>query len=117
MKIEKLSFGTIEIDGKTFTEDIVINKGKISLRDKSVSRKYKPKFGHTPLTIEENIPWDCKTLIIGTGFYRAMPITKEVFEEAEKRNVKILPVNTQDIVSMLKQINLKETNFIIHLTC
>jgi hypothetical protein len=28
------------------------------------------QFGHTPLSIEEDIPWKCRQLVIGTGAYR-----------------------------------------------
>ena len=39
----------IELDGHPYTEDVVILKGKISLRDKKPSRKFKKRFdGHTP---------------------------------------------------------------------
>ena len=34
MKVKELSFGTINIDGKDYFKDIVINKGKIKKRKK-----------------------------------------------------------------------------------
>jgi hypothetical protein len=30
------------------------------------SKKFRDEFGHTPVSVEEKIPWRCKRLIIGT---------------------------------------------------
>ncbi len=117
MKIESLSFGIIVINGREYREDIVIDRGEIKLRDKSKSRKYKHLYGHTPLTVEENIPWKCKTLIIAKGFYDALPVTDEIFKQAEKLNVQIKAINTKNLPAILNKSPTLETNFIIHLTC
>ncbi len=50
------SFGEVVIDGKPYREDIIIEKGEISRRHKAVSRMNKSTYGHTPLTVHENIP-------------------------------------------------------------
>ena len=117
MKIEKVLFGSIKIDGKEFSEDIIIEKGEIKQRDKSASRKYKQIYGHTPLTIEENIPWDCKTLVIANGFYGALPIKEEVIEEAKKRGVEVKVIKTDKLPEIFSRFDLTKTNFVIHLTC
>ena len=84
MKVKELSFGTINIDGKDYYKDIVIHKGKIEKRKKKGSKKFRGQFGHTPLSILEDIPWDCKKLIIGTGHSSALPIMKEVKKKSQK---------------------------------
>ncbi|BBB31714.1 conserved hypothetical protein [Thermotomaculum hydrothermale] len=117
MKIKSLSFGSIVIDGKKFNEDIVIEKGEIKIRNKNASRKYKKNYGHTPLTIEENIPWDCQTLVIAKGFYGALPIAKDVLKEAEKRKVEIKIVKTEQLKELFESFDISKTNFLIHLTC
>ncbi len=117
MKVEEIGFGRVKIDGKEYTEDFIVSKGKIEKRKKENSRKYKAKYGHTPLTIEENIPWNCKTLVIGKGFYNALPIEKSIIDEASKRGTKVVILNTPEALSLLEQSNLNNTNFIIHLTC
>ena len=54
MKIKFVRFGEVKIDGKRYTEDLVIVGGKIELRDKQPSKKHKKRFdGHTPLSIKE----------------------------------------------------------------
>ena len=67
MKVEKVKFGQIIIDGHEYNKDFVVDQGKIFKRNKQVSKALKTGFGHTPLTLGENIPWNCKQLIIGTG--------------------------------------------------
>ena len=114
MKVDGISCGELIIDGKLYTEDIVIRKGRIEPRKKSVSRMMKARYGHTPLTIHENIQWDCETLIVGSGLYGSLPVTDEVFKKAEELGVKLVVEKTKDA---LKHINEPDTNFVIHVTC
>ena len=67
MRFEKFSFGSIRIDGTTYEHDVVIDRGQIRKRKKKASKKFRDAFGHTPLSIEEEIPWKCQRLVIGTG--------------------------------------------------
>jgi len=116
MIFKNLKFGEIEIDGIKYTKDIIIERGKIILRDKSPSKIYTAEFGHTPLSIKEYIPWNCKTLIIGTGIYGSMPVMSEVIDEAKDRGVELLMLRTPDAVEKLK-LHPPDTNAILHLTC
>jgi hypothetical protein len=43
----------------------VIDRGHVRKRSKKPSKKYRDQFGHTPLSMEEEIPWTCRTLVIG----------------------------------------------------
>jgi hypothetical protein len=67
MRFQKFSFGSIRVDGLTYEHDIVIDRGKIRKRKKEPSKQFREEFGHTPLSIEEDIPWKCRRLVIGTG--------------------------------------------------
>jgi hypothetical protein len=67
MKIENFSFGSIRIDGTVYEDDVVIDAGAVRKRDKKPSRKFRGDYGHTPLSVEEDIPWNCSRLVIGTG--------------------------------------------------
>ena len=49
-------------------------------RRKKASKKYRDEFGHTPLSVEEEIPWKCKRLVVGTGT-GALPVMDEVKRE------------------------------------
>ena len=78
MHFDKFSFGALRIDGSTYEQDVVIDRGEIRKRKKAPSRKFRDEFGHTPLSIEEKIPWKCHRLVIGTGAYGRSPVMKEV---------------------------------------
>jgi hypothetical protein len=56
MQFESFSFGSIQIDGITYESDVVIDRGEVSKREKKPSKKFRDVFGHTPLSIEEQIP-------------------------------------------------------------
>ena len=115
MRFEKFSFGSIRIDGETYEHDVVIDRGEISKRKKKLSKKFREEFGHTPLSIDEPIPWKCDRLVIGTGTGR-LPVMKEVQAEAQRRNVKLIILTTVEAIKELER-HPKKTNAILHVTC
>jgi hypothetical protein len=115
MRFEAFSFGSIRIDGVTYEHDVVIDQGKIRKRKKKPSKKFRDEFGHTPLSNEEEIPWKCQRLVIGTGT-GALPIMDEVKREAERRLITLVVVPTAQAIEDLKQ-HPKSTNAILHVTC
>ena len=62
-------FGSIEVEGREYDHDIVIESGRIRKRKKKPSKPYRDEFGHTPLSADEELPWGGSRLIIGTGVY------------------------------------------------
>ena len=70
---------------------------------------------HTPLSIEEEIPWKCRRLVIGTGT-GALPVMDEVKREARRRHVQLLVLPTPEAIEELRA-NPDGTNAILHLTC
>ena len=115
MRFEAFSFGSITIDGISYEHDVVIDRGRVSKRKKKPSKKFRDDFGHTPLSIEEEIPWKCSRLVIGTGG-GALPVMKEVIREARRRKIKLLILPTAEAIGELMR-NHSETNAILHLTC
>lgn len=116
MQIEDFSFGSIRIDGTTHQHDVVIEDGEIRKRKKRPSKKFRDDFGHTPLSVEEDIPWKCRRLVIGTGAYGKLPVTTEVKREAERRKVGLLIVPTAAAIEELLR-DTEGTNAILHVTC
>ena len=116
MKIQNYSFGSIQIDGKTYWGDVVIERGVVRKRDRSPSRKYRDRYGHTPLSLDEEIPWDCKHLVIGTGKMGDMPVMEEVIQEAQRRGIRLTVAPTEAAIQLLNR-EPNETNAILHLTC
>ncbi len=115
MKFEQFSFGQVQIDGIAYDYDIVIDRGKIRRRKKKPSKKFRDSFGHTPLSLEEEIPWKCRRLVVGTGT-GALPVMNEVRREAERRKVELIIFPTEEALDILKQ-RPENTNAILHVTC
>ena len=74
-----------EVDGVTYDHDLIIDRGKIRKRKKAASRGFRGGYGHTPLSAAEDIPWRCRRLVIGTGADGALPVMKQVREQARRR--------------------------------
>ena len=115
MKFEHFSFGKIRIDGVEYCHDIVIDRGEIRERKKKASKKFKDSFGHTPLSLEEEIPWKCRHLVVGTGT-GALPVMDEVRREARQRKVDLIILPTEEAMEHLNQ-QPEKTNAILHVTC
>jgi hypothetical protein len=116
MRYDEFSFGCVRIDGKQFEYDVIIDCGQVTKRSKKPSKKFREEFGHTPLSLEESIPWKCSQLVIGTGVYGRLPVMLDVRAEAERRGVKRLVLPTVRAIAFLKKERQK-TNAILHLTC
>ena len=115
MRFEAFSFGSICIDGTTYEDDVVIDRGRIRKRKKKASKRFRERFGHTPLSIEEEIPWKCRRLVIGTGT-GALPVMEEVNREAHRRKIKLQILPTAEAIKTLGK-SPERTNAILHLTC
>jgi hypothetical protein len=49
------SFGSVRVDGVTYDHDLIIDRGKIRKRKKAASNRFRGAYGHTPLSIAEDI--------------------------------------------------------------
>jgi hypothetical protein len=116
MLIEEFSFGSIRIDGTLYDHDVVIDCGSIRKRGKKPSKKFREAFGHTPLSVEEAIPWNCRRLVVGTGAYGNLPVMDEVKREAKWRKVELLIRPTAQAIEVLRG-NPSHNNAILHVTC
>jgi hypothetical protein len=93
----------------------VIDRGRIRKRKKKPSKRFRDRFGHTPLSIKEEIPWKCRRLVIGTGT-GALPVMEEVKREARSRKIKLQILPTAEAIKILEE-RPEGTNAILHLTC
>ena len=115
MRFDEFSFGTVRINGSTYEQDVVIDRGKIRKRKKAPSKKFRDEFGHTPVSIEEKIPWKCHRLVIGTGAYGRLPVMQEVKREAERRRIDLVIAPTREAIRLVEKDC--AANAILHLTC
>lgn len=117
MKATFVRFGEIELDGKRYEKDVVVDRGHVTKRRKGPSRPYRDRYGHTPLTAEEAIPWDCRVLIVGTGADGQLPIADDVLDQARRRGVELVALPTDEACRLLSRSDPDETAAILHVTC
>ena len=117
MRARWIGFGEIEVEGERFVDDVVIDEGRVTKRVKKPSKRYRDRYGHTPLSAKESIPWGGKRLIIGTGESGSLPIMPDVWAKAERRGVEIVAVRTEEALHMLGKIDAKDAHAILHVTC
>ena len=115
MRFEAFTFGSIRIDGVTYEHDVVIDRGHVRKRKKKPSKQFRAEFGHTPLSLEEKIPWRCRCLVVGTGG-GALPVMEDVKREAKRRRIELLIVPTIQAIEVLER-DAEETNAVLHVTC
>jgi hypothetical protein len=116
MRFTDFSFGSMRVDGVTYDHDPVLDRGKIGKRIKSHFKKFRDTYGHTPLSIAEDIPWRCRRLVIGTGARGALPVVAQVLQEAQRRNVELVVLPTAEAIDVLTD-SATDTNAILYLTC
>ncbi|MGH2642004.1 MAG: hypothetical protein ACRDGO_09940 [Actinomycetota bacterium] len=116
MRFGRFAFGSIEVDGTTYEHDLVIDRGDIRKRKKGPSKALRARFGHTPLSVDEDIPWDCERLVIGSGAAGSLPVLDEVAEEAARRGVDLVVLPTSEAILELERAP-DGTNAILHVTC
>jgi hypothetical protein len=116
MQFGPFAFGSIQIDGVTYGHDVVVDHGEIRKRRKKPSKKFRDEYAHTPLSAEEEIPWKCRRLVIGTGAYGSLPVMKDVKAEAERRKIELIILSTEQAIKVLGE-RAEETNAILHVTC
>lgn len=117
MQAALVDFGVLELEGRRYTHDVVIEGGRISRRHKGRSKSLRDRYGHTPLSLLEDIPWGGGRLIIGTGHDGALPVDPAVEAEARRRGVRIEAVPTRDACRRLADLPAREVYAVLHVTC
>lgn len=83
----KTRYGWAEIDGIRYDHDIIIHADRnVTKRSRKEAKKYKKKFGHTPLIVKELAfvaEEDPAPVFIGTGQCGGLPVTGEAKELLE----------------------------------
>jgi hypothetical protein len=115
MDFGKFHFVSIRTDGVTYERDVVIDRGKVRKRKKKPSREFREEFGHTPVSVEEKIPWKCRRLVVGTEKYRSPPVMDTVKLEARRRKIELVILPTDEAIETLAKKS-QDTNAILHVT-
>ena len=116
MRFTGYSFGSIRADGVTYDHDLIIDRGKIRKRKKAASKRFRGAYGHTPLSIAEDILWRCRWLVTGTGADGTLPVIQQVQDEARRRKAGLVLLPTAEAIGALTKAT-ADTNAILHPTC
>lgn len=111
--IESYSFGEIEIDGKKYTNDVIIFPNH-------VKGNWWRKEGHrlNPEDIEDVIEASPDTLIVGTGANGRMTVPDETRNYIESEDIDLIVERSRGAVKKFNEIaGEMDTVAAIHLTC
>lgn len=113
MKIEHYSFGTITIDGKSYTSDVIIYPERV---DSSWWRKK----GHVLhiVDLKDVIPANPEILVVGTGHSGAMVVPEETLLYLKSKGIDVHIARTDKAVELFNKFQkVKKTIAALHLTC
>jgi len=97
---EKFSFGSMQVDGRVYDFNLVIDPGEIR-------KRYRDAYGHTPVSVEADIPWRCRRLVVGTGAEGRLPVMAQVEKDARRRKVELVVLPTKDAIAILNRADLR----------
>jgi hypothetical protein len=112
-----VAFGELELEGERYDRDVVIDGGRVRPRKKGPSKALRHRYGHTPLTAAERIPWGGRTLIVGTGADGALPVAPDLLAEARRRGVEVRALPTADACRLLAGLDPDDVHAVLHVTC
>jgi hypothetical protein len=110
-------FGSIEVYGTTYNHDVVLEQGMVRPRKKKASRPHRARYGHTPLSVDEDLPWTLPRLIIGSGHSGMLPVMPGVSEAAQKHGVELVVMPTSEACELIRTLDRAEVNAVLHVTC
>ncbi len=112
-----IGFGAIELEGRRYDHDVVVDAGVVAKRHKKASKARRAEYGHTPLTADEPLPWGGSRLVVGSGAYGSLPVAPDVLEEGERRGIEVLVLPTPDALAVLRETRARDVHAVLHVTC
>jgi hypothetical protein len=114
MKIEEYSFGRMKVNGKTYTDDVIVFPDRISAG-------WWRKEGHSlvPEDLEEVIAYHPDTLIIGTGHSGVMEVPESTVEKLKEEDIEVIFKPTREAVELFNRLSGPGKRVVggFHLTC
>jgi hypothetical protein len=110
--------GWVEIDRVRYDHDVIIHTdGSVTKRQKKPSKKFKEKYGHTPLsgaelgflTLERP-----EIVYVGTGQYGDLPLTPDARDLVREYDAVIRP--TPEILDMITEES-RSFVAVLHVNC
>ena len=109
--ITAYSFGSMEIDGKVYTADLIIHAS-------GIKDKWWRKDGHGLCLedIKDHLTPDISRLVVGCGAYGVLKVGKDVRDFCEKEKIELQAFNTAEAVEAFNKVP-QNTVGAFHLTC
>lgn len=111
--IDTYSFGSISIDGKKYTADVLVYPDRVDAR-------WWRKEGHRldPADLQAALAAQPEVLIVGTGFYGAMKVPPETAEFVRQQGVELVAARTGEAVQTYNALSPSQRVVAaLHLTC
>lgn len=111
--IKEFSFGSIEIDGTEYVDDVIIYPWAVDdtwWRDEGHVLKVED--------IGDALEADPEVVVVGTGAHGRMKVTDAVREELEERGIDLVVARTPEAVEEYNHLQAeKRAVALLHLTC
>ncbi len=117
-RIDDIKFGSITIDGKKYTQVLIID-GKVEQRDEKALRK---EFGTThhlsKYEQKQLLSNNPKIILIGTGMSGALKLFPEFIENIKSKKIKLIQERSKKAVKLYGSLSkTQRINALIHTTC
>ena len=118
MKIERTTFGTITIDGKTYEHDVVVRlSGEVVKRKKKLSKKL---YGTSHVLSKDEAKFlfeeGCDQVVIGSGQMGNVQLSPEAEAYFERKGCAVLLKPTPEAIRMFNQSRARRIG-LFHVTC
>ena len=118
MKIEKTTFGTITIDGKTYELDVVVRlSGEVVKRRKKLSKKL---YGTSHALSKDEARFlfekGCDQVVIGSGQIGNVHLSPEAEAFFQRKGCEVLLKPTPEAIQMFNQSRARRIG-LFHVTC
>jgi hypothetical protein len=118
MEIERTTFGTITIDGKTYEHDVIIRlSGEVARRKKKLSKKY---YGTSHVLSKDEAKFvfetGCEQLILGSGQMGNVHLSPEAEGYFAKKGCTVLLQPTPKAIHTFNNSHAKKIG-LFHVTC
>lgn len=113
MKIEKYSFGSIVIEGKTYTTDVVVFPDRV-LENWKREEEHRPQISE----LAEIVKAEPELLIFGTGYAGVMSVADQIRNFLTSKGIEVRVEKTTKAVELYNSLAAKEKVIAaLHITC
>jgi hypothetical protein len=114
MNISGYRFGTIEIDGRTYTSDVIITPERV------IDAWWRQQ-GHalSVVDLEDVMAARPDVLVVGTGYFGRMSVSPETRRYLEGQGIQVRDTRTSEAVHDLNELQKERGRVVaaLHLTC